>query len=336
MKLVSVIVPVYNVEKYIDKCVHSLISQDFPNLEIILVDDGSTDSSGKKCDEWKQKDHRISVIHKRNGGLSDARNAGLEIATGDYVGFVDSDDYIETDMYSLLVEAIEKYDADISCCRYSKVFSDGRVDRIGDNHQINVFEEIDCLKEYLYGKNIDPFVCNKLYKASLVNGNKSDNPIRFINGIVGEDNPFNTQILQRTHRMVVVGESKYNYLQSRPGAITNNVISQKKIDSILWWNSIRVECKQKYPELEKYALRRQMIFYIGLYKTIWNMKNYQQLGKDILSFIKEHKQEVLQDDLFEKEIKVSVIMLTTVPHIFLLLLKTYKLIFGSAEKINRA
>ena len=101
--MLSIIVPVYNVEKYIGKCIESIVNQTYKDLEIILVDDGSTDNSGKICDEWARKDKRIKVIHKKNGGLSDARNAGLDICTGDYIGFVDSDDYIELNMYEDLL-----------------------------------------------------------------------------------------------------------------------------------------------------------------------------------------------------------------------------------------
>ena len=113
-KLISVIVPVYNVEEYVEKCVLSIINQTYKNLEIILVDDGSTDNSGKICDEIAIKDNRIKVIHKKNGGLSDARNVGIDIAKGDYLGFVDSDDYIDPDMYSILLNNMNLTFSDIS------------------------------------------------------------------------------------------------------------------------------------------------------------------------------------------------------------------------------
>ena len=124
-KLISIIIPVYNVSKYLDKCVKSILLQTYSNLEIILVNDGSTDGSGVLCDELKKTDKRICVIHKPNGGLSDARNAGLDIATGDYIGFVDSDDYVEPDMFQILLENAMKYDADVSGCRYAEVYEDG-------------------------------------------------------------------------------------------------------------------------------------------------------------------------------------------------------------------
>lgn len=115
-KCVSVIVPIYNVEPYLKRAVDSIIDQTYSRLEIILVDDGSPDSCGKICDDYAKKDNRIKVIHKANGGLSDARNAGLDIATGDYIAFVDSDDYIAEDFVKTLLAELEKHDADVSMC----------------------------------------------------------------------------------------------------------------------------------------------------------------------------------------------------------------------------
>ena len=111
---ISVVVPVYNVEEYLDQCVESLVGQTYKNLEVILVDDGSPDNCPAMCDEWAERDNRIKVIHKENGGVSSARNAALDIASGDYIGFVDSDDWIEPDMYEILIKNAKKYDADIS------------------------------------------------------------------------------------------------------------------------------------------------------------------------------------------------------------------------------
>lgn len=116
MKKISIIVPVYNVERYIERCVESICQQTYTNTEIILVDDGSTDSSGKICDEIAVKDPRIRVIHQQNSGLSAARNAGLAVAKGEYIAFVDSDDYIAQEMYSVMIENMEKYDLDIIGC----------------------------------------------------------------------------------------------------------------------------------------------------------------------------------------------------------------------------
>ncbi len=120
--LISIVIPVYKVEPYLSKCIDSILAQTYTNLEIILVDDGSPDNCPKICDEYAKLDNRIIVIHKENGGLSDARNAGIRIVTGEYIGFVDSDDYIDAKMYEILAQKITKYEADISICSYIKIF----------------------------------------------------------------------------------------------------------------------------------------------------------------------------------------------------------------------
>ena len=120
---ISVIVPVYNVEQYLERCVDSIINQTYKNLEIILVNDGSTDNSGQLCDELAKKDDRIRVIHKKNGGLSDARNVGIDEAESELIGFIDSDDYIDEDMYELLINNMKNANADLSMCGHFDVYN---------------------------------------------------------------------------------------------------------------------------------------------------------------------------------------------------------------------
>lgn len=332
MKKVSVIVPVYNVEKYLRKCVESIKNQTYQNLEIILVNDGSTDHSGMICDDLSQTDVRIVVIHKENGGLADARNAGMDISTGDYIGFVDSDDYIDEDFYEILVDNLHKYNADVSCCRYSNVWEDGKKELIGNDESINVYEGTEALKEYLYGKTMDPFSVNKLYKAELLgNATYLDTRFRFIKGILSEDNPFCVELFKRTKKVILVGKSKYNYLQAREGAITNSKVSQKKIDAVHYWNQVRLDCRRDYPELEKYALRRQILFYIGLYNKIYNDNDYKSEIEHIIAFVKGHNKEIQQSDICEKTVKISSIILSKSPRLYSLFMKGYKKIVGRAR-----
>ncbi len=327
---ISIIVPVYNVKEYLKLCVESIVAQTYSNLEIILVDDGSTDGGGELCDEIAKTDDRIRVIHKPNGGLSDARNAGLDIATGDYIGFVDSDDTIESDMFELLLNNLLEYDAEISCCRYTRVWEDGKEEKIGDDHIVSVYKDNDGLKEYVYGKTMDPFVCNKLYKAELLNSSNGTKQ-RFVKGIVGEDNPFNIEILKNVKTVVLAGEAKYRYLQKRAGAITNSSVSQKKIDSVFFWDSVRKDCAKNYPELEIYALRRQALFYIGLYNMIYNNKQYKSEAKIIRNFIKEHNSAIQKSELCERVLKLSSALIATVPWMYTIAMKVYKKIIGEAK-----
>ena len=137
MKKISIIVPIYNIEKYLPRCLDSILAQTYKNLEVILVDDGSVDNSGMIADKYARNDQRINVIHQVNKGVSAARNAGLDLATGDYIGFVDGDDYIEKDMYERLLFNAIKYKADISHCGYQMVFPN-RVDYYYDTKEIRI------------------------------------------------------------------------------------------------------------------------------------------------------------------------------------------------------
>lgn len=332
MKKVSVIVPVYNVEKYLRKCVESIKNQTYRNLEIILVDDGSTDSSGVLCEELAKTNNRIIVIHKENGGLSDARNTGLDISTGDYIGFVDSDDYVDEDFFEILVNNLEQYGADVSCCRYTNVWEDGKKEPIGNDDSVHIYEDKEALKEYLYGKTLDPFAWNKLYKAELLGNTKYiDNHFRFIKGILSEDNPFCIELLKHTNKVVLVGKSKYNYLQAREGAITNQKVSQKKFDAVYFWDTVRLDCQNNYPELEKYALRRQVLFYIGLYNKIYNDTNYQVEVNNIRTFVREHNREIQKSDICEKTIKISVNLLCISSMLYGIVMRLYKKINKTAK-----
>jgi len=165
--LISIVVPVYKVEKYIHRCVNSLIQQSYRNLEIILVDDGSPDNCGKICDELALSDVRIKVLHKKNGGISDARNKGIDLATGEYIGFVDSDDYLHPQMYEILLNNLLNCQADMSVCSFLKVgdsFLPGEIKRLDPNVFSNV-EALGILNTFL-GVNL-VVVWNKLYDKKL-------------------------------------------------------------------------------------------------------------------------------------------------------------------------
>ena len=222
--LISIIIPVYKVEKYLEKGIQSVINQTYENLQIILVDDGSPDNCGKICDEYAKKDHRIEVIHKSNGGLSDARNKGLEIAKGEYIGFVDSDDYIEADMYEVLYNLLKQYNADVSICNFYTV-SQGKISIKNADNGINEYNRIEILKEILLDKNIQSYAWNKLYKKELFD------EIKYPIGKKYEDIGTTFYLLEKCNKVVVTGKSEYYYI-NRQDSIVNNVTESTITDYI--------------------------------------------------------------------------------------------------------
>ena len=224
--LISVIIPVYNVEKYLDKCVKSVINQSYSNLEIILVDDGSPDNCPQLCDDWANKDERIKVIHKKNGGLSDARNAGLDIATGEYIAFVDSDDYIESDMYECLLDKIIKTQSQMAICNFEYVDTDGNITTLNTMGQECCFSSRQILADWC-GNDLVYYVVvwNKLYSR------KCWENIRFPVGKIHEDNFVMYKLFFTCNRIVCSKTKKYNYVQ-RNNSIMSAKISPKRFNSV--------------------------------------------------------------------------------------------------------
>lgn len=230
-KLVSVIVAVYNIEEYLPRCVDSILAQTYRNLEIILVDDGSKDQSGNICDSYAEKDRRIKVIHKKNGGLSDARNAGMNAATGEYIGFVDGDDWIEPDMYRAMYFACEKEKAQAAVCRYKQITKSGIIDGSAGN-SVSLSRD-EALEIYVCGDErylIYNSVWSKLFARDLVEG------MRFPVGKNSEDIMFTTRAFCRMERLVYLDEAYYNYVLDREGSIMNEKAGERRLkDEIPFW-----------------------------------------------------------------------------------------------------
>lgn len=224
--LISVIVPVYNVEKYLPQCINSILNQTITNLEIILVDDGSLDNSGKICDEFAKKDNRIIVIHKENNGLSSARNAGLEIAKGNYIGFVDSDDWLDENMYETLLKLIKDNDSDISCCKFFKTANSEEKIPVVDSEIIQSFNNIEGLNNFytdLYTQTVVAW--NKLYKRKLF-----DNVI-YPTGKIHEDEGTTYKLFYKTNKITYTNKPMY-YYRTTPNSITTRKFNKKRLDII--------------------------------------------------------------------------------------------------------
>lgn len=206
---ISVIVPVYKTEGLLDRCVESIVGQTYKNLEIILVDDGSPDNCPAMCDEWAEKDSRIRVIHKENGGVSSARNAALDIATGDYIGFVDSDDWIEPEMYSSLIQKISESGKNIALCSYYAVEISGeRYERrcVVDKE---VLDKDDYFRFIVLGGD-GGYIWNRLYDADILKEVRFDEDIWY-----SEDLLFNFKTAQKSNGAAVLDKAEYNYVQKR-------------------------------------------------------------------------------------------------------------------------
>ena len=243
--LISVIVPIYKVELYLDRCVQSIVDQTYQNLEIILVDDGSPDACPAICDSWVARDCRIKVFHKKNGGPSSARNAGLDICRGEYVTFVDGDDWVEADMYETLLRACNDHNTRISVCgRYVVSADDKYIDKC--YALPGSISSTDFTARMFVGDCCDSSACDKLFNKSLW-----DN-VRFPDGRIYEDVAIMYRVVLNSERVAIVNRPLYNYFR-RGGSITKSVISPNWFDYPLNTRNLLNDIAKHYPELYEYA-----------------------------------------------------------------------------------
>lgn len=221
--LISIIVPVYKVEPFLSRCVDSIIGQTFSNFELILVDDGSPDLCGEICDRYGAMDSRIQVIHKENGGLSDARNAGLGAARGDYICFVDSDDWVSPQYLEKLLESLQEADADICECEVYYTFGEPCTQT--GHSQLTVFNTEQALRQLIQEGQLHQYVWNKIYRREMI-GN-----ITFPKGKTNEDEFWTYQIFGRAKKVVKISDVLYNYYQ-RSGSIMGAGFSLKRLDAL--------------------------------------------------------------------------------------------------------
>ena len=284
--LISVIIPVYNVEKYLEKCINSVINQTYKNLEIILVNDGSTDNCPYICDEFAKKDNRIKVIHKQNGGLSSARNAGLDVANGQYIGFVDSDDYINPEMYQKLYEALISQNADLSICSYEEVTEKGK--SIDGFSPIN--DEILDANNALLKLNQEKFWYFVVTVSKLYSKNIFEN-IRFPENRINEDEFVIHEIFYNCKKIATIPNKLYYYVQ-RSGSITKSKKTIKNFD-VIYAMFARVEFYKlnNLNSLIPGAVKVCESMYVNIRMNI-KYKNLLEL-KQILLFDKKVKNFVL-------------------------------------------
>ena len=225
--LISIIVPVYNVETYLAKCVDSILAQTYTNLEIFLVNDGSSDCCGKLCDEYAKEDKRIKVIHKKNGGLSDARNVAIDVTTGEFITFIDSDDYVTDDYIMTLYSLIEKYECKVSIALYNTFVEGSKPKVVNRVYREDCQTNIKAIEEMFYQEKYDTASWAKLYHSSLF-----ATGIRYPKGIVYEDLATTYLLIFQSDKVAFCNRRIYNYLLRRD-SIEGSSFSSKKMDSAL-------------------------------------------------------------------------------------------------------
>ena len=240
--LISVIIPIYNVEKYVSRCVDSVINQTYKNIEIILVDDGSPDNCPKICDDYATKDNRIKVVHKENGGLSDARNAGMKVAIGEYISFIDSDDYISLDFYETLLNTMIGNNSDIVECSVVKFYEGNHFDEYDDDLKVKNYETEDALAKLIVETSFKQHVWNKLYKANGVLD------IPYVVGKLNEDEFWTYQVFGKAKRITRINKTMYHYFQ-RESSIMGNVFNLRRLDGLEGKKHRQVYIEENYPQL---------------------------------------------------------------------------------------
>lgn len=265
--LISVIVPIYKVEQYLDRCINSIVKQFYLNLEIILVDDGSPDNCPEKCDRWATIDKRIKVIHKKNGGLSSARNAGLDACTGKYISFIDSDDWIEETYYSEITSLMKDNHADIGCAGRYDVDAETLQKKCGlcPTHT-HIISPEEMIKKILTWEECDSSVCDKVFDAALW----SD--MRFPVGITSEDVAVTYKVVGRASKIIMLSKPMYNYFHHH-GSITTSFSSSKSMHVVALADEICEYVEQFHP----YAFPEAKYF---KFKTLlhWNRAHALQIN----------------------------------------------------------
>lgn len=312
MNRISIIVPVYNTSEYLEKCLYSLINQTIKNIEIIVVNDGSTDNSLEIINKIAKDDQRIKVYNKKNGGLSSARNYGIEKSTGKYIGFVDSDDYVREDMYEILGKNLENSFADMSICRWYIVENEIKKE-CSFKTENKILNSEDAINLLLSHSSFDNFVVTKLYKRELF-----DN-IRFDEGKLLEDLLIMYKLINKARLISLCSEPLYYYVQ-RNNSITNSL--NKKLDEKCFDAFVirKKELQKMYPKLNNrinsnYFTANKLYFMISLRSKNRNKK----FEKDRIKCMRKNIKYVWKDNSIPFRVKISSTLISIFPYLYFVL-----------------
>lgn len=287
-KTISVVVPVYNVEKYLDQCVVSIINQQYRDLDIILIDDGSTDSSSQKCDEWQKKDSRIRVFHKENGGLASARNYGLENVKGEYISFVDSDDYISNSMFSSMMNLMNsENNIDIVCCSGQRFYGEQLFEKCFEYYDTGTFLDSDIVVKRILKDEIGSQVVKGLYKK------KCWSSVRFPLNRLYEDIPVTFLAFSVAKKIAFIREPYYFYRENRE-SISNTPKSIKPFHIFLGFEQHYLYSKRHYKDIEQLCLEKTAHYAISTYFHYCTEKKEElyEPSKYVCNFLNAHKKDL--------------------------------------------
>lgn len=316
--IITVVVPVYNVQDYLKECVSSIINQKYKNLEIILVDDGSTDSSGRLCDEYATIDKRIEVIHQKNAGLSGARNSAIEIAKGEYITFVDSDDTISDDMISSLYDEMKKNHAELVVTGLKSFWEDGTTKSNTHGDKVIVYNKYEALDCFLFNDYLTPCVCGKLYQKKLWKD------IRCPLGKLHEDQYTTYKLIDRCDTVVFITNPKYNY-RKRSDSIGHSSFSERTYDLYEGINEeysyINNRYGKKCPSIAVERITWELVF-INL--MICANKCDAAIVKKARMFARENMMKVLGCKYINKTRKIQIALFAYTYPLYVVFYKWYK------------
>lgn len=309
----SVIVPVYNGEKYIEDCLNSIMNQTYKDLQIIVVNDGSTDNTKSILSDISKRDSRIQIIDKENGGVSSARNVGLEYATKDCITFVDDDDTVDLDMYELLMNYIDE-GYDIAHCGYKKI-SKEKVKLVNGTGKIIIQNNVEALECLISGKLFVGSLCNKVYKRSLFKGIKLDETLK-----INEDVLMNYEVFKNSKKTIFIDEAKYNYFERDESSCKNTNNIKKSQDCLKVANLIKKDLNNS--ELEQAASEKYIRALIELYRSYYYNK-VPKGGQNLKTIRQEIKLNYKNNCIVGRKEKVSSALIIYMPFIYGFLYKIY-------------
>ena len=315
--MISVIIPVYNTAPFLPDLFESLQAQTVKDLEIIFVNDGSTDGSGVLLDILAAQDSRIQVIHKENGGVSSARNVGLDAAVGEYITFVDSDDTLEPDLYETLLGLMEQYESKIAHCSYNRI-SGGTVRPVGNTGMVYVQSQVEALRELTCGNLFMGGCCNKLYARELFEGIRFDTALK-----LSEDELVNFQVFSRVDTIVYQDVCKYNYLDSTTSACRNTHSVRKALDHVEV--AERIFLLNQHQELEPALRRKKLSAYLELYKAL--LREPRRDRTQLLETAAQISRLRREGAAFSRKQKLMYGLMRTCPPVF-------RLLYGAYDRIR--